>query len=172
MTVKLGDIEVEDYLADCAHVEPLALQEEFVRWTGDYSYWNERYAKASRLYASCKLERECLGAQLSLEIWATAEAEVQQAAAVPLDPKKKPVKVKLPTVGEVESRVLLDKGYQLAKEAESDAEVEMERLNGVLQALRGKRDMVLQLGYTQRVEMQGDPVLRDFVRGQGKGGGL
>lgn len=168
---QLNDIEIDDYLATCVVVEPLALQEEFVRWTGDYAYWNERFAKASRLHASCKQQRERISSSLTMEIWATAEAAVQAAAAeAAVDPKKKGLKVKAPTVGEVEARVENDVTYQTAKSAETDAEIEMERLSGVLQALRGKKDMLIQMGYHQRAEMSGDPVLRDYLREQSRGG--
>lgn len=145
---KLNDLEVEDYLAACVQVEPLALQEEFVRWASDYSFWNERFSKASRLHAGQKLERERCEAQISMAVRSASTKA---------------------TVGEVEARVKLDPEYKKFREAELDAEVEAERINGVLQALRGKKDMLVQMGYHQRAEMAGDPVLREYARDQRAG---
>jgi len=148
---KLNDIDVDEYLAQCTQVEPLALQEEFVRWSGDYAYWNEKLAKASRLHASCKLEREKIYSRLTLEARAMAGTSKT-------------------TVAEIEAKVMADPAYQTAREAETDAEVETERISGVLQALRGKKDMLVQLGYHQRAEMAGDPTLREYMRDQTRGG--
>lgn len=172
---KLNDLEVDDALFGATQVEPLALQEEFVRWSGDYAYWNQKFADASRLAASTKLTREQCHSRLTMEIYAKAEAEVEAAAAAPLDPAKKTVKkAKLPTVNEVEARVICTDEYSTAKAAETDAAIEAERINGVLQMLRGKKDMLMQLGYTQRAEMGGDPMVRDQVRAvnRGSGGGF
>src|SRR5581483_865017 len=155
---------------------PVALQEEFVRWSGDYAYWNQRFADASRLAAKAKLEREQTHSRLTLEVVATAEAKIEAAANATLDPaKKKDAKApKMPTVGEIEARVITNEQYSTAKMAEMDAAIEQERISGVLQMLRGKKDMLMQLGFTQRAEMGADPMVRDQQRAynRGPGGGM
>lgn len=155
----LHDLDVDEFLASCVHIEPMALSEEFVRLPADFAYWNERFAKASRLHASTKQQRERIYSQLLLENRMASEAVPQ------LDPNKSNKHVKM-TVGEIEARITLDPAYQTAREAEVDAEIDAERINGVLQALRTKKDMLVQMGYQQRAEMSSDPSVRDYVNGE------
>lgn len=151
----IHDIDVDDFLRDCVAVEPTALEEEFVRLPADLAYWNERYARAYKNYAVAKIARERTGARLNIQL--REEINAQQT-----DPK---AKAKGPTVDAVAAQVDNHADMIAARDAEIDAEVEKVRLYGVLDAVRSKKDMLVQIGAHIRVEMQNDPVLREQMLG-------
>lgn len=137
------EAEVEAYFWECVHLEPLAIQEEFVRMSADYAYWNERSAEAFKHWQELKSKRE--------EVYATRLKEVREELQFELD--SSPDKKGKVTVSEVESAVLADRYYRDAKTEEITAEAEKVRLVGFMEALRTKRDMLISLGATQRAEM-------------------
>jgi hypothetical protein len=134
----------DQYLDDCTQIEPMALQEEFVRLPGDMAYWASRYATVYKLYLDAKLVRERV----------TAELKEQHRNRLTLNSKGRV------TVDEVESAVLMDANYLEAKSSENALESEKVRLNLIVDALRAKRDMLISIGAHQRAEMQHDPVVR------------
>lgn len=134
-----------NYLRECVRIEPMALEEEFVRVPSDLAYWNEEYSKIYQFWLERKMIRE------------QVQAMVQTECRERLEATKKGGK---PTVGEVENEMLLDTRYQQAKSKEIQAESEKVRLAGVLDALRSKRDMLISLGAHMRAEMQNDPMIR------------
>lgn len=134
-----------NYLRECVRIEPMALEEEFVRVPADLAYWNEEYSKIYQFWLERKMIRE------------QVQAMVQTECREHLEITKKGGK---PTVGEVENEMILDTRYQQAKSKEIQAESEKVRLAGVLDALRSKRDMLISLGAHMRAEMQNDPMIR------------
>lgn len=145
----LNGIDVEDYLLDCVRIEPLAIQEEFVRCPRDLAYWNERYANAYEEQVTAKLDLERLEGMTRIRI------EAQHADAKP------PKKVTVPTL---DALVLNDDAVYAAKVRHLKAEVETVRIKGVLDAVRSKRDMIVSIGAHIRAEMAGDPSLRSLAR--------
>ena len=135
--------DVDAYMEECVQMEPLALQEEFVRMSADYAYWNECSAEAFKHWQELKSKRE--------EVYATRLKDVREDLQFELD--SDPNKKGKVTVSEVESAVLTDTYYRDAKAAEIAAEAEKVRLVGYLEALRTKRDMLISLGAHQRAEM-------------------
>lgn len=144
MSVFPEPADLHEYLRQSVRIDPIALEEEYVRLPADIAFWNERYAAVYRLY----LERRLIARQVEAEL--SREHREYLTAA-----NKGRV-----TVGEVEHEVVLDPSYQRAKASEAEAEAEVKRLYGILDALRTKRDMLISLGATIRQEKQNDPVLR------------
>lgn len=173
---KLQEMDVEDYLASTVSVEPMALEEEFVRISSDLAYWNMRYADAHRAFALAKLTLDQLTARLHLEMReslmgeaeaaakeaaAKADAEAKAAALAGKKPAAVKVSTKAPTVGDIAAAVDQHPEVQAAKLGVIDAETDKIRMFGVVDAIRVKRDMLVQMGSKARLEMQADPVVRE-----------
>lgn len=145
----IQDVEVEQYLRDCVNIEPLALNEEFIRLPADVAYWNERYSKAYRGWSTAKVELDRIRAQKNLEI---REAAKTGGGKV--------------TEAYVESLIEVDPAYVNSRMTLIEAEVEKTRLYGVLDAIRTKREMLVSLGAQIRQEMAGNPQLRSEMHAQ------
>lgn len=143
----LHDMEVDKYLHDCVSVYPETLNEEYVRVGADMAYWGHKYASARKAVLEARAALKKFTAKLYLdtrERLAKAGTKVTEAL---LD-------------AEVESsQLLLDQRLRLA-----EAEYDCDRVEGVLDAIRGKKDMLVSLGATQRAEMDSDPITRSDRR--------
>ena len=148
MGIKDAMDDVDKYLMDCVALEPMALEEEFIRLPADLAYWNNRYAEVYRYW----LERKLITAKLS------AERKGELRAEMLIDAKRV-------TISEVEDALTVDPGYQQAMAKQNAADAEKVRLHGVLDAIRTKRDMLISLGAHMRAEMQRDPLIRHSSRG-------
>lgn len=149
--VLLRDIEVDAYLADCVRIEPLALEEEFTRMPGDLAYWSERYVEAYQDFANCKRLLE------------------QQEALLAVKYRHKIIADNMkPTEAMIHELVVGDSNYQLAYQNFITAEVAKIRLNGILEALRTKKDMIISTGAHQRAEMGFTPHMRADARSAGR----
>ncbi len=158
----LGDgdhtIEVAKYQADSVQIyadTPELLDEEFKRLPGDLAYWGERYAQALRLHLDAKAGAKVTRAKRELEIREKLRSEA------PTDAKGKPERV---TEGAVTCSLESDDQVIDADTAERIAEVEVQRIKVILDAIRAKRDMIIQLGAQYRAEMERDPSLRTRAR--------
>jgi len=140
---KLGELDVEQFLHDAVQIEPLALQEEYIRVAPDLAYFNERYSRA--------LERSMI-AKLAVD---QTEARLQIAVRQALLNTSQKI-----TEALVEASVTTHEDMTTAREEQIQADVEKSRLHGVLDAIRTKRDMLVSLGAHVRSELQGDPSLR------------
>ena len=146
---KLRELNVEAYLADCVQMEPLAIEEEFVRMPADLAYWNERYATAYKGLALAEQRRRKLEALLRIEYREKMLA----------DQKK-------PTESMVDAAVATDDRMLAARDDQIMAEVEKVRIQGVCEAVRCKKDMLISMGAHMRAEMNGDPTIRAQARDQ------
>jgi len=137
--------DLDSYLKSCVQIEPLALEEEYVRLPADLAFWNQRYSEVYRYWLERKVVLNEVRARIQIE-----ERERLEMLA----------KGKRVTIGEVEDALILNPEYQQAKMKEIAAEAEKVRLWGVLDALRSKRDMLISLGAHIRAEMAHDPMIR------------
>ncbi len=164
---ELRDLEVIEYAIECVDLEPLSLEEEFVRLPADLAYWNERLSRSAAEYQRAKFYREQVAARLHVEL----REELMQAArdvadkaaeeAAASDSKKKAkVSVKPPTIDDIKSAVTTHEEYVGARELEIEKEQEKSSAYGIVDGIRSKRDMLIQIGANRRAEMQGDPQLR------------
>ena len=117
------------------------LEGEFVRWAGHYAWRACVAADADADYEKAALATKRAKAQSLLD-------EVRRH-------ERKPSDSVLDALAEVDPEVVRC----------GDREAEMlrvkRRLAGELEALRGKRDMVVQLGAKRRAELKVDPIVRE-----------
>ena len=128
-------------------IEPLAVQEEYIRVPGDLAYWNERYAQVLRTALLAEHERRTAEARVALELRGAAKVEGAK-----------------PTVDEVNSRVTVNAEVTKAVLTEIEALAEKEQVRGVLEAIRSKKEMLISLGAHLREEMRDDPTIRTAER--------
>jgi hypothetical protein len=147
-TKLLRDIEVDAYLVDCVKLDPIALDEEFIRLPGDLAYWNEKYAQAIRAHLHAKHDADKTRAAVMLEIR-------EEAASTG---------VKM-TVADVDARVTIDERVSEADIALVEAEAAMKHARVRCEAVMAKRDMLQSLGAKIRAEMS-DPVVREQFAGR------
>lgn len=136
---------MERTVDDCTRIEPLALEEEFVRLPGDLAYYSGMYADAYESWLKAKLQRETRYARAYQErksfLLSTSKGRVTEA--------------------EVESEVAQDPDYLEAKAEEIACESEKVRLGGIVDAVKTKRDALISIGAHQRAEWASDPTIRD-----------
>lgn len=140
--------EIDAYLRDCVKIEPLALEEEFIRLPGDMAYWNARYAEVYRYWLERKFMTEQIEARRGIELHLQLEA----------------TRPKPPTIAELSRAVQTDPEYIQARGKEIVAEAEKVRLAGVVESLRAKREMLVSVGAHIRAEWASDPTLRERDR--------
>lgn len=139
---------VEPYLRASLRINPDDIQEEFVRVPGDLAYWNSRYADAQRAQLTAELDEKVLKAELEAPV---RLALISAGAKV--------------TESMVKAGVESHDDYVQAQRHTIDCEVEKSKCFGYLDAIRSKRDMIISLGAHIRAEMQGDPLVREAMRG-------
>lgn len=132
---------------EAVRISEVAIQEEFIRLPGDLAYWNQRHADARKAAMLVEHERKTAEARKQLEIRAAAKATGEKL-----------------TVGEIEAQVVASDDYQKAVLREIDADCERELVRGVVDAIHAKKDSLVSLGAHLRLEMQGDPSIRDDER--------
>jgi hypothetical protein len=143
----LSGEDLRDYLREAVRIDPLSLQDEYIRLPADYAFFNEVYRK--------KLEAHLL-----------AEAEMKRifAGQMMVASERVMPNGKSPTVDQQKALVESSEEYVEAKREAIGAEVDMVEARGVLEAIRTKREMLVSLGATVRQEMQHDPAVRDRAR--------
>lgn len=142
----MGDVEVTQYLKECVTIEPMALEEEFIRVPADLAYWGARWADAQRDAALAKLRRN--------EVEAAIDAEYRAEAAG--SGEKVTEKV-------IASRVAGDDRMRAIEVELIEADARASRARAFADAVRAKKDMVVALGSQVRAEMQANPTIRDQV---------
>jgi hypothetical protein len=145
----MGDVEVTQYLKECVTIEPMALEEEFIRVPADLAYWGARWADAQRDAALAKLRRN--------EVEAAIDAEYRTEAAT--SGEKVTEKI-------IASRVASDERMKAVEIELIEAEARASRARAFADAVRAKKDMVVSLGSQVRAEMQANPSIRDQMAGQ------
>ena len=124
-------------------IDPLYIQGEFVRIAADLAHWSEQFAESTRAFRKAEHQLETIKAHVYLHVRMMADS-----AGMKL------------TEAMVASQVCLDGKVSAAVTAHIDAEAEMLRVKGVVQALITKRDMLISLGAHIREEMKGDPTIK------------
>ena len=142
-----GDREIDKYQRDCTNIEPLALQEEFVRVPADMAHWNGKYADAFEDYEQSKLHTRRLESLIQIEVRDRLARDGGKT-----------------TEKAVESAVAGDPRLQAAEDEQLRTEVQLVRLKGVCEAVRCKREMIVSLGAHVRSEMQMDPIIKNQHR--------
>ncbi len=138
-----GIVDVQEYLRDCVRIEPLVIEEEYVRLPADLAYWNARYSESVQAFLTEKMnseEHEARQRILHREMLLAAGGKA--------------------TESQVEAAVLCDPSMREARLRYITAEARKHHVAGIVDAIRTKRDMLISLGAHMRAELQGDPVLK------------
>jgi hypothetical protein len=178
-------VEVPDFYADCLQIEPLALDEEFIRCPADIAYWNERYSDALNAFLLAEAEYERLEGVLWIEYRErgrlAAESEEEQDVLPPDAPApssqsssrvakgsrrgEKGKRSKEPTVDDVKAAVKSDDKLWQARLRLIEAQVARERMRGRAQSVSARKDALQSIGAKIRAELGGDFVMREQHRG-------
>ena len=119
------------------HIDEDALNDEYSRLPSDMAYFSELYAEAKKAFAAAKLDRDITRSRLRLVARETIEVSGKRA-----------------TESMVDAAVELDPQWLEVKTTEIECQAKTLRLYGVLESLRFKRDMLIQLGAQARAEMK------------------
>lgn len=140
----LGDVQITEYLRECVTIEPMALEEEFVRVPADLAYWGARWADAQKEAALAKLQRDQVEAAIDAEHRAVAASSGEKV-----------------TEKVIAARVVADERMRAIEIELIEAEARASRARAFADAVRAKKDMVVSLGSQVRAEMAANPSLRD-----------
>jgi hypothetical protein len=124
-------------------IEPLALEEEFVRLPGDVAYYGALYADALKDALTAKQAFELIEARLQIETRASMAGGEKK-----------------PTEKVVEAAVVCNAEYQAAYSRLIVAESEKALARSRVDSLGAKKDMLVSLGATVRQELATSPTVR------------
>ena len=141
-----NDLSAES-LGRLVSITPETIQEEYINFPPTMVTWGMKLVAARRAARVADLERKV--GERRLAIAKRAEAERAE---------------KKTTEGAIEAAVVGDPEYQRLAEAVIDAQVLVDTLGEVYQALRDKKEMLISLGADLRVEKEADPTLRSRQR--------
>jgi hypothetical protein len=134
--------DLDLYAKRVTAIDPVMLRDEYIRLPADLASWNARQALAQEAFMEADLALDRTEARLSIE-W--REGMTADNAKV--------------TEGTVKERVRCDQKYVDARMAVIEAEVELARVKGVVQAILAKKEMLISLGAHVRAELN-DPKIR------------
>ena len=120
-----------------ANIDPMSLNDEYGRLPSDFAYWSEKYADSKKAFALAKVDRDITRSRLRMIARETIEVSGKRA-----------------TESMVDATVELDPAWLEVKTKEIECEAESLRIHGVLESLRAKRDMLIQMGAQARAEMK------------------
>ena len=124
-------------------IDPLEINEEFLRLPAQVAYWNAQYAEAYRRWLTSKNIVDRAFAVLYTEVRDEAESNRSKT-----------------TEATIKATVEMDPRYIEACQDQIAAEAEKVRLAGVLESLRTRRDALMSVGASMRAELQGNPSIR------------
>lgn len=132
-----------DEVAQVVQVDSLDVDGHFNRLPADIARWTERYADALGRALRAEARQRRTFAELFLEYKATLLENGKNMSE---------------EVAKYKTRC--NPKYVEAQDAEIDAEVARVRIEGVLNALRAKKDALVSLGAGMRAEMNANPSIR------------
>ena len=125
-------------------IDPLRISSEFSGLPSDYAFWTAKYADAVERHLAAEHDLEHTEARLSMmsrEMLALRGGKTTEAC--------------------VRENVVLHPDYAISKMTAIEATADKEKLRGVMEALRTKREMLVSLGAHLRAEMSVSPGLRE-----------
>lgn len=130
----------DGYLRSCVEVDATDMRAEYSRVSSDLAFWSAQYAKAYSRFVQGKILLDRARASAYLVERETCEEMGKKA-----------------TEASIDARVRLDSQVQDAEAELIEADYERERLRGVVDAIRAKKDMLVSIGATVRAEWAADP---------------
>lgn len=141
-------IETELRMREAMRLNPLELEEVFVRLPAEIAWVSAQYAHAIGAHLRAKARAKRLRGLLEIRV-----REELEDAGVKGGGKR-------PTESMVDARVEQLPEWQEAQEEEIAADVAREVARGRLSAIMAKKDSAVQLGAAHRAELERDPVIR------------
>jgi hypothetical protein len=158
-------LNLELAMRERLRIDPMALQEEFVRIPGSIAYLGALHGKAVEDNLRARIRSKKLWglmlmqAREQLEEQNTTAQEQEDQAADKAGRKPKDVKVRI-TEAQVEGLAHQFKPWQDAQEDEARTERAVIEAKANFVAIVAKKDMLVQMGATERAEMERDPSVR------------
>lgn len=146
----LHDREVDVLFHEAVQTNPDYVEVDLARVAADLAYFSELHADAVLENGSAEIELKQIEAKLNI-------AHRERLIAL-TEPDAKGHK-KAPTVDAVKSAVECDDQYIAARRQCLTAEVAMVRARGRMDAVRTKKDAIIQIALTRRAEMMVDPAV-------------
>jgi hypothetical protein len=143
----IHDLPFEDAIFDAVFTDPEQINEEFARVSADLAYWNTVYALRSG--DAARLDVECRRTKAAKYLY--FREEIAQQGGRPTDEW-------------VKSLVDSDEEVNLALLLRVDADAEKQRIYGIVDAIRAKKDMLVSIGATLRSELEHDPMIKEQRR--------
>jgi len=140
--------EVDAILADALNTNPDFIENDLVTVAPHLGYFSELHADAVMAHGTAEIELGVLEAKLNIV------HRERLFASSGVDSKGQP---KAPTVDAVKAAVDADPLIREAKEKLLAAEVGMVRARGRVDAVRAKKDAIIQIARTRLAEMSIDP---------------
>ena len=138
----------EHDIEDVFDIDPLDLQDAFIKVPAELAYWSGQYAKAYRKAAAAKAsEKQIIGAYREV---ARERVLAKRGKSTEAD-----VAAELEGIDEV----------QEAREESIESDYNKVHLYGIVDAIRTKKDMLISVGAHVRAEMDHDPTIRAQHRG-------
>jgi hypothetical protein len=128
---------------DIFNIDPINLNDSFVRLPGDLAYAGALYKDAVKNYLVAKRDFQIREAELRLRTRALLKSEGSKI-----------------TESIVEATVLTNPAWAEAKKKYIESEAEMTGAKLKIEAIKAKRDMLIQMGAQYREEMKADPQIR------------
>jgi hypothetical protein len=143
----------EDDLKKAVLINEDLIQQEYVAFPSTLRRWVKRRVDAAKLHRLAELDDEIAEEKLRLEIRGKNETQ-----ASPGD------KAKRLTVDEVNAMVVTDPRYRASKERVIEAAHARDDAAGAIDVLQAKKDMLVSLGASMRVDQESGISLKDRTR--------
>ncbi len=135
-------------------INPNAIQEEFIQLPATHHKWINARVDAAEAYRLAELDETIMEEKIRLDVRrANDEALASEAATIG--------KVKKLTVDDANALVITDSRYRAAREKTIAATKVKETADGMVEAIKTKRDSLISLGATLRAEHEVDMVIKD-----------
>jgi len=147
---EINGIDFDEYLVDCVSIDEDDLNAEYIRVSTDLAYWAKKHGEA---------EHDFLAAKANVK---RAEATAYEQAMHDLADEYETGKIsKKPTEKMVEARAQLDPEVEDAHDRYARSAGWRREVEGYVEAIQSKRDMLVSLGADLRKERQNEPYLRE-----------
>lgn len=163
--IGFGEVEVR------LRIDPADLETEFLKAPETYARFVEEYTQAEGEHLRAKFLFEMTEARMLIQwreklnrraqltqVRERKSEDVRWQLSGETKAKKQEIKLRLPTVTEIESAVRVSTEYGDARLTYIMAEVEAKRLKGFCDAARVKRDMLTNIGMRHNAELRITPL--------------
>ena len=143
---EINGIEFDDYLVDSVTIDENNLNAEYMRVAADLAYWSKKSGEAQFEHLAAKAAiKRCEGV-----------ASERARSLLEADPSVSKI-----TEGKVDARAQQDKDVADAHDRFAHAAAWRTTVDGYVEAVKTKKDMLVSLGADLRKERENEPYLRE-----------